>query len=100
MLNQSVSFEFSGFNPEYEIKSSIMSVADRLYNLAPSDSVMKLALRKGSGQVEASCRIASQEGVFIADAKSNSPVTAVRQIESHIMRQIENWKNYRFIEQR
>ena len=96
MLNHSVNFEFIGFDPEYEVRSFITSVADRLHSLAPSNSFMKVTMKKGKDAIEASCRIASQAGVFVAETVCNSPVTAIHQIESRIMQQLNEWKKYRF----
>jgi hypothetical protein len=45
---------------------------------------MKLAIEKGKGAIQAYCRIASQAGIFVADAVSDSPIRAVQQIEQKI----------------
>ena len=97
MPNHSVNFEFIGFDPEYEVRSFITSVADRLHSLAPSDSFMKIVMKKGGDAIEASCRIASQADKFVADAVCNSPVTAIHQIESKIRQQLDEWKKHRFL---
>jgi hypothetical protein len=64
MINENVEYEFMGFDPEYEITTFIATVADKLYFSAPSDSAIKLAVKKSQGMVKASCRIASQLGGF------------------------------------
>lgn len=96
MLNHSVNFEFVGFDPEYEVRSFITSVADRLHSLAPSDSFMKVTMKKGGNAVEASCRIASKAGVFVAETMCSSPVAAIHQLESKIIQQLNEWKKHRF----
>ncbi len=96
MLNHNINFEFIGFDPEYEAKRFINSAADRVQSLAPSDSFMKVAMKKGGDVVEASCRIASQAGVFVAEAVCNSPVAAIHQVESKIRQQLDEWKKRRF----
>lgn len=99
-MNHNVHFEFIGFEPEYEMRNFITSVADRIHSLAPSDSFMKVAMKKGRDVVEASCRIASHAGEFVADVVCNSPLTAIQQIEGEIQRQLDGWKKRRFSEKR
>ncbi len=100
MMNHNVHFEFIGFEPEYKMRSFINSVADRIHSLAPSDSFMKVAIKKSRDAVEASCRIASNAGEFMADAACSSPLTAIQQIEEKIQRQLDEWKKCRFLERR
>jgi predicted ATP-dependent protease len=91
--------EFLNFEPGSDMKNLILGVAEKLHLAAPSDSAMKLALKKGKGIVQASCRIASQAGVFMAEAVSDSPVRAALQIEKKIRWQLEDWKQRRFSEE-
>lgn len=100
MLNHSVNFEFIGIDPECEVRSFITSVADRLHSLAPSNSFMKVTIKKERGAIEASCKIASQAGEFVAEAVCNSPITAIHQIESSIMQQFNEWMKHRFLDGR
>lgn len=95
-MTNDVQFEFLGFSPDEQIKNFVSSTADQLYFSAPSDSALKLVVERSKNAIRASCRIASQAGVFVADAMSDSPVRAVRQIESKIRRQLDDWKKRRF----
>ena len=96
-MNQDhVQFEFMGLEPNYEIRSFISAVAEKLYFSAPSDAAMKMALQKAKGSIKASCRIASQAGTFVAEAVSESPIRAIQQIEQKIKNQLDNWKAWRF----
>lgn len=96
MLNHAVQFEFVGFNPDYEIRSIISSIADRIHNLAPSDSFMRVAMKRGRNAIEASCKIASSTGVFVAETICNTPIEAIGLLETKIMSQLDSWKQHRF----
>ena len=96
MIKENVEYEFMGFDPEYEIKTLIATVADKLYFSAPSDSAIKLVFKKSQGVIKASCRIASQVGTFVAEATSENPIRAIQQVESKIKHQLDSWKMNRF----
>ena len=96
MINENVEYEFMGFDPEYEIKSVIATIADKLYFSAPSDSAMKLAVKKSQGAIKASCRIASQVGTFVAEATGENPIRAIQRLEKRIKYQLDSWKMNRF----
>lgn len=98
MNNDTIQVEFKGFDPGYDIKNIIAAVAENLHLSAPSDAAMKVAIQKSQHAVLASCRIASQAGVFVADAMSDCPVQAFRKIEKKIKRQLDGWKRKRFSE--
>lgn len=95
-MTNGVQFEFLGFSPDDRIKTFVSTIADRLHFSAPSDSDLKLVMEEGKGVIRASCRIASQAGIFVADAMSDNPIRAVRQIERKICRQLAYWKRHRF----
>ncbi len=97
MRNDCVQFEFLGFDPEYEIRSLITNVAEKLHLSAPSDSAMKVAIKRGKGAIQASCRIASHAGTFFAEAVSDSPIKAIKKIEEKISHQLDSWKRRRFL---
>lgn len=96
MRTENFECELKGFDPELEIKTFIATVADRLYFSAPSDSAVKLAIRKSQGVVKASCRIASQVGTFVAEATCENPICALRRLELRIKQQLDSWKRNRF----
>lgn len=96
MTYHNLKFEFMGFDPKYEVRNFISSVAEGIHALAPSDSVMRVVIEKSKEAIRASCQIASQAGVFAAEAMSDCPKKAIRQIESKIKRQLDEWKKYRF----
>lgn len=91
-------FEFIGFDPGHEFKKFILAVTEKMQFNAPSDSLISMALRKGTNAVKASCRVVSLAGVFVAEAVSDSPADAIRQIESKIKVQLDRWKRLRFLD--
>ncbi len=100
MLSHGVQFEFIGFDPDWETRRTLSVIADKMAELAPSDSFIKLIFRKGRSAIEASCRIASLAGEFAAEAISKNPVNAIFQIEEKIDRQLNHWKKNRFVDDR
>ncbi len=96
MITENVECEFIGFDPEYEIKNYVAKVIDKLYNSAPSDSGIKLAFQKSHQLMKATCRIASQVGTFVAEAKGINPILTIQSLENQIKDQLESWKSNRF----
>ena len=93
-----IQFEFLEFNPEQEMNDFLSAAAERIYASAPSDSAMKIAIKKGKDAVQASCRIVSQAGTFVAEAAGKNPFKAVLQIERKIRLQLDRWRDRRFAE--
>jgi hypothetical protein len=95
-MRDDVKLEIMGFDSAAEIKDVAWTVAENLHLSSPSDSALKLAIRKGKGAVEASCRIASQVGIFVAETVCENPIRAVQEIEGKIKAQLDSWKRHRF----
>ncbi|MGE0762557.1 MAG: hypothetical protein AB7N80_04700 [Bdellovibrionales bacterium] len=89
--------EFRDFKPEYETRQLIADLMEGLQSLAPSDSAMNVAFRKGRGVVEATCRIASIAGTFVAKTISDTPIKAMQALDEKIRLQLEDWKKHRFV---
>lgn len=96
MITENVDCEVLGFDPEPEIKSFIAKVVDKLYYSAPSDSGIKIVVRQSQGLVKASCRIVSQVGTFVAEARGKNPIQTIQSVENKIKQQLDLWKANRF----
>lgn len=96
MLTENVKFEFVEFQPEPETKNLIATVVDRIYLSAPSDSFLKLAIKKSRGAIQASCRITSQVGSFVVVTSGQNPVRALQRLEQRMKNQLDSWKSNRF----
>jgi ribosome-associated translation inhibitor RaiA len=94
--DSSINLHFEGFEPEYELAHLISDSVERLRLSAPSDSVMSVVIRKSKGLIQASCRIASRAGIFVAETVSDSPLRAIHKIENKIETQLDEWKRRRF----
>lgn len=97
MRNDCVQFEFVGFDPEYEVRNFISTVAEKLHLSSPSDSAIKVAMKLSRGAVQASCRIASHAGTFVAEAVGDNPIKAIKKVEEKITDQLDSWKRRRFL---
>jgi ribosome-associated translation inhibitor RaiA len=97
MRNDCIQFEFIGFDPEYEVRNFISTVAEKLYLSSPSDSAIKVAMKVSRGVIQASCRIVSHAGTFMAEAISDNPIKAIKKVEKKIAEQLEGWKHRRFL---
>lgn len=100
MRNDWVQFEFVGFDPEYEVRKFISTVVEKLDLSSPSDSTIKVAMKLSRGVVQASCRIASHAGTFVAEAIGDNPIRAIQKVEAKIAEQLERWKRRRFLSDR
>lgn len=95
-MTTNVELKITGFNPDEETRSFISLVSNKLHFSAPSDSGIKLAIKKGQNAIQASCRIASQAGIFFAESTCESAIEAVQQIEQKLKIQLDEWKLHRF----
>jgi ribosome-associated translation inhibitor RaiA len=95
-MTNDLQYEFMGFKPDEKINSFVSRVAETLHYSAPSDSAMKLVIKKSKNRIRASCRIASLAGTFVADSISDNPIRAVQQIEQKIRKELDDWKMRRF----
>jgi len=91
-------YEFKGFKPDDFLREYVVKTVNDLYLSAPSDSSLYLVAEKSKSAFRATCRIASQVGVFTAEAFSNSALNAVKQVEKRIDYQLRQWKRNRFTE--
>lgn len=98
MIQENVQLEYQGFNPDYQIRTFVSKVTEKLHLISPSDAAISLAFKKGKRAITASCRISSQAGTFFAETVSDSPIRAVQQIEYKIKQQLDHWKNWRFVD--
>lgn len=96
MSEESIEFEFLGFEPESRLRTFLSILAESLSAEAPSDSLIKIGIQKMENSMKASCRIVSIAGVFCAEAIHNNPQRAFRRVEKKIRRQLKRWKKYRF----
>jgi len=94
-MNRELKYEFKGFNPDDKFKEYVVQTVNELYFSAPSDSGLNLTLEKTKELIRASCRIASQAGVFTAEAAADSAMQAMKQIEKKINEQLWQWKTHR-----
>lgn len=95
-MTRDMKYEFKGINPDDNVRSYVAHVAHNLYFAAPSDSGLDLVVEKSKNAVKASCRIASQAGVFAAEAISENVINAVDQLQEKINQQLKSWKTQRF----
>ena len=95
-MDHLVQYEFSNFEPGYDVRSFICIVSDRIHGLSPSDSVMKVVMKRVRDRIKASCRIASGAGTFFAETVCDSPELAIQEIEKKMRRQLKVWKSERF----
>ncbi len=100
MHNDCVQFEFIGFDPEYEVKSLISGIAEKLHLNSPSDSAIKVVMKLSRGATQASCHIASRAGTFVAEAIGDDPIKAIKRVEEKLGEQLDGWRKYRFLSDR
>lgn len=97
MNNSYLKIEFFGFKPGHEMKTIVDVIAEKMQLRSPSDSAVSVVMTMGKGVMNASCRIASEAGTFVADAVCENPVHAIKEIERKIGRQLDAWKRRRIL---
>ncbi len=98
METNEISLEFSDFVPDFGFKDFLALTAERLQCGAPSDSNVRLAIKRSGDSVKVICRIVSFAGTFIGEAINRSAYLATEEVESMIVRQLNVWKVFRFSE--
>lgn len=88
--------EYIGLSPDLGLRNFVSTVGENLLDLAPSNSMLKIALRKNNDLISATCRIFSHAGIFEAEAQSERELAAIRKAEEKIRRQLDRWKENRF----
>lgn len=96
MSHENITVEFHKFDPKEELRRLSVAVAEKLHMQAPSDSDLRMTVRKGGEKFRAYCRIASKAGVFLAEESAASPEGTLAKIEKEIGRQLNRWKSARF----
>jgi ribosome-associated translation inhibitor RaiA len=96
MQANSMQLEIINFTPERKLDDSINKVSEKLIESAPNDSVIKIVLRASRGVIRATCRVASHAGIFVAEAITESPIQALKQLEKRMNQQLNEWKKRRF----
>lgn len=96
MINNTKFFHCSGFQPDKSIYQAAQKFLEKVYLHAPSDSVVRVALKKGRRALEVSCQVASQAGSFVARAVHTNPSEGLKQVEKKIFSQLREWKDSRF----
>ncbi len=98
MKHEHFSIEIRGILPTQSLQSMLKQVSERIHWQSPSDSFLKIFCEQSKEAMKASCRIASQAGVFVAEAISESPEERLRNLEKRIYEQLNTWKETRFTE--
>lgn len=95
-MGNDLQLKFINFEPRPEFQSFVSLIGERLHLSAPSDAVLKLAIRKSKDAIEVSCKIVSCAGTFVAEAVSENQIQAVRRVEAKIRKQLKAWIRKRF----
>lgn len=97
---ENVIYNFVDICPESELMVFIKDSITRLQLNAPSDSAIKLTLKKVGQVFSYKCRICSFSGIFRATAVNSCPIEGMRQIEQRLNEQLMEWKKRRFQDSR
>lgn len=99
MSNSDMNIRLSGLVFKREQRQGIRIVAEQIYAFAPSDSTLRLNFEQKGDQVKVTGRVASQVGVFAADAMDSCPVQAMRKLQTKLNNDFTQWKEKRFFQQ-
>ncbi len=95
-MRNDIECEFINFEPDSGLQAFVRSVGQNIYDLSPSNSALKIILKKIDQGVRATCRIFSYAGVFEAEVESEKEMAAVRKLEERICYKLDVWKSRRF----
>ncbi len=90
-------FEFDNFSPSASQAKVLRKALEDLFWIAPSDSTVKILVRKKSALFCVRGSVASAIGQFAAEGLSEDFQPALRIMESGLQREINRWKKARKI---
>ncbi len=96
MNYENLNIEMRGIHPSSHLDKMLRDLADAIHWQSPSDSCLKIFIEQSKGTIKASCRIASQTGVFVANSVSDCPEKSLRMLEQKIQKKLDEWKRNRF----
>ncbi len=88
-------FEFNNFTPSPSQVKVLRKTLDELLWISPSDSSLKIEVRKSKALFNVRCYIAATSGKFAAEGVSEDFLPALRIMESGIHREVNRWKQSR-----
>jgi hypothetical protein len=100
MSRPDIQITFQGLELDRSSRIEIDQVAEQIFFLAPSDSLMSLNFyktkKKASPGVRLTGRIASTSGLFLAEAYGPSPLDALASVQLQLTQQFQVWRKKRF----
>lgn len=86
---------FKGMTPTKSLKQWVRILADKIQWESPSDANLKIVCEQSGQWLKASCRIASQVGVFVAEAAAETPEKCIEKLELQVQNKLNSWKKKR-----
>ena len=96
MSFKDIQIQFKDFDPSESLRHKISLIAEELYFLAPSDSLLKLTVHKLQKKFKVRIKIASSTGHFGAETEDVNLERATQWVREQVHKQIDRWRSSRF----
>lgn len=90
-------FEFFGFEPSNEIRSTAKEILGHVVGDSPSDANSVAQLTKTQRGFEGLLKVTSIAGTFLAHVVETDPVSAMQKLHEKMCVQLNTWKEKRAI---
>lgn len=89
--------EFTGFEPDRNLKGAISRTFDAILNSAPSDSEPLARLQRTAEGFKGFLRLSSLQGIFTVEAVGREPLEMIVRLRDRMGEQIGSWRGGRRI---
>lgn len=96
MLSEDVKIDFAGFEPSYDVRSTLDILLSDLYRLSPHQSFMEATFTLTNGIYEGAINITSKAGDFVAKATDSQVTDMSQKLIKNAIGQLNAWKSLRF----
>lgn len=96
MNYENLKIEIKGLKLAKPAEKLVREIAEKIHWESPSDACIKLVCEPVKQAARASCKIASQAGIFDEEVVSDCPEKSLKKLETKIKHQLDMWKRNRF----
>lgn len=96
MLAEDVKIRFLGFEPSYDVRSTLSILLDQLHLKSPSKSFLSVKFTMTDGIFEGVVKITSSAESFVAKATDVHITELGKKLVNKTLAQLDGWKALRF----
>ncbi|MGE3684597.1 MAG: hypothetical protein AB7G93_23010 [Bdellovibrionales bacterium] len=96
MLAEEVKIRFSGFEPTYDVRSTVYHLLDQMHLRVPSKSLLTATFTLTNGVFEGVIKVTSVAEQFVVNARDTQLSALGSKLAEKLGAQLDNWRKLRF----